>query len=844
MGGQREALAPDAARRAEWDMAARPSIQPSSLPIAPRVGDIARALEAGHLVLSAETGSGKTTYLPAALLEAMVGSGAILVLEPRRLAAVSAAVRASWLLGQKPGDSVGYRVRGATTAGPSTRLWYLTYAVFLRMVQDDPFLDGVRLVIFDEFHERSAVGDLCLAYALEAAGARDGLSIMLTSATLADPRLSLWLGASTMDVPGRTYPVDLAYLPSKDRPVAAVADGVDLALSRTSGDVLAFLPGARELAECASLVRARHTDVDALVLHGSLPLEAQRLVIDPPPAAPRRVVLATSVAETSVTVPRVGAVVDSGLSRLSLYDARLGMNRLSTLRSSDAEAEQRRGRAGRLGPGLCVRCWDRSDKLAPAREPEILRTELAGIALECAVRGAVRPADTRWLDAPPPAAWAAGLDLIRELGFVGTDCGATERGRAAAGLGADPRAAASVLSAVEADPGGPDAHAACLLAALGTERDAADFGQSQALDERVRFALDGGGGQRGAAILAEARRLYRRATGGQWSEAAARAAASEPGRLLAPGYPDRLARPRPDGFWEFRSGRQARPGPGLPVSGWVVAVDVDAGDRQGRIHRAAPVDDAVALAVLSKSAVQETVTEWKGLEARRVRRSRSGVFTLAETRLPRPSGGDLARAVADRLAAEGVDWLPWCGQAEAMLTRIRYASRHGAFEAPAWLDDARALATVLAESLPPWLSDSGPALDSQGLAQAVRYALDLDQPCLMATLDRVAPATLVTPGGRRRTIPYPEEGDARLSLRIQEVFGMESSPLVCGRPLVLELLSPADRPVQATSDLAGFWRNTYPRLRQELSRRYPKHHWPDDPLAAVPGKGLKPKMSP
>jgi ATP-dependent helicase HrpB len=480
-----------------------PRAQHFGLPIEAYIEEIAALLRRGSLALSAETGAGKTTALQAALALRYAEKGRILVLEPRRLAAIGAAQRCAELLGEPVGATAGYRVRGDTKAGPATRLEFMTVAVFLRIVQDDPFLEGVRLVVFDEFHERSAVGDLCLAFAREAAELREGLSLLVMSATLEADGVADYLGCPVLSVPGRAFPVELAYRPLApgQEPAEAAARAAAELYAAQGGSILVFLPGRRELNEAQSMLAALAPEADTRLLYGALPLESQRAVIAPAASKaggqPKRIILATSIAETSLTVPGVVAVVDAGLARFTRYHERGGMNRLVTERVSAAEAEQRRGRAGRLRPGFCLRCWSPDDRLKSQRDPEILRTELAGLALECALRGDSGGAALRWLTAPPPSAWESGRELLRELGLLNDDYAISERGIKAAALGVEPRSAAALLAAA---PG--DRQAAALCAALLGEG-AAGSGQGPEADLRERF--DGATENPGASVSRRAR---------------------------------------------------------------------------------------------------------------------------------------------------------------------------------------------------------------------------------------------------------------------------------------------------------------------------------------------------
>lgn len=817
------------------------------LPIFDLLPEIADAVARGRLALSAETGAGKTSAVPAYLAAERALPGKILVLEPRRLAAVAAASRVSELLGSPLGQAAGYRVRGDSRATGRTIVEFVTDAVFVRMAQDDPFLTGVSAVILDEFHERSAYGDLALAFALEAAEAREGLSVAAMSATMDAAAVAAYLGGPAITAPGRAYPVDVGYRPPTpgERAEDAVARAIREALDASVGDVLAFLPGLREIeAVRASLGRSS----DVLTLHGSMPLAEQRRVTLPPDGARRRVILATNVAETSLTVPRITAVVDSGLSRLSRFHAPSGLNRLVTERVSLAEADQRKGRAGRLGPGLCLRCWDGSDILAPSRGPELARTELSSVALECSVRGSSRIDATRWLDEPPRHMWDAAVETLWRIGLLDEGGRATDAGRTAASLGTEPRAAAALIAAAAGGDHIEGMHAAALAAAALTERgDQDDDGDYRSGLERLLAAAGRGrADDRGARILTEAGRLLSRLPGRPaFSAELASRALDAVGELLAPGFPDRLARRLADDSWEFPSGRRARSAYASPRVAWLLALDADAGDPLGYIRRAAPLGDRAAKAAMERGASASVELVWRGLSASAWERRRFGVIALTERRLDRAPRDLLAAGFAERLRAEGLAWLPWSDEARSIVDRARYVAAKGVVAAKGfvatpedWTDEA--VASALAADAADWLSDTGPVIDEAALVAMIASRLGPDG---VRALDRAAPPFVETPGGRRRRPTYPEAGPARLAGRIQEFFGMVNGPRTCGEPMTLELLSPADRPLQVTSDLAGFWRNAYPSIRAEMARRYPRHYWPTDPLAAEPTRGPRPRPS-
>ena len=881
----------------------------NDLPIAPLLPAIAAALnEGGALALQAQTGAGKTTAVPTYLVSNPGNTrfaGKIIILEPRRLAAIAAAHRVSALLGDRPGGLAGYRIRGAVKAGPKTRVEFVTQAVFLRMIQDDPFVQDIGLVIFDEFHERTLTADLALAFTLEARQARGDLFVLVMSATMETAKVAAYLGCPELSSAGRAWPVELRYLPPLPGEYieSTVARGIETALEASPGDILTFLPGLRELRRTASILadrgigqssgKPRWTNVEVVLLHGSLALEEQKKVISPEPGCGRRVVLATNVAETSLTVPGVTAVVDAGLSRFLGWHPRSGLNRLETGLVSLAEAEQRRGRAGRLGPGLCIRCWDKELGLPVSRGPEIGRSGLTGLVLECAARGIRSPADLRWLDPPPDRAWEAGATILADLGLIekpaktqadgpnkdwigslktegSQSIGAiTPAGRKVLSLGIDPRPGAALIAITgSAQPGNPlldgkaEVHTTILACAVLGERESDDFFGDGDFCSRLRRVLEGPSNERTKVILEEAQRLAGRLGLGRFDPDLAKPMVIEVGRLLAPGFPDRLARLLPDGSLEFRSGRRARAVAELPRSDWILALDVDAGDPLGTIRQGAALSAEAVLNALAQSSGWATELEWRGLKVIAFERLRSGCFVLSERRLASPDRAELVKAVRNRLVREGLNWLPWGDASTGFLARLRYATRLGIVsevnpslisgdagtaarsavtqELEDQLWDDVTVARYLDTTLVPYLMLNGPVLEEAALVHALTAMIEPDA---VRILNSVAPAIVRTPGGRSRSPEYPSTGPARLAMRIQEAFGLNQVPRICGRPLVIELLSPADRPLQVTDDLASFWKNTYPSLRTELKRRYPKHYWPEDPLTAEPTKGLRPRTT-
>ncbi len=850
-----------------FDPAAHPETR--DLPIVPYLPRIASLLEEqGAAVLVAEPGAGKSTLVPLSFLDRPRIAGTILVLEPRRIAAAGIAARMSELLGEPVGRRVGYRVRAEVRVSGATRIEVITEALLTRRIQHDPGLSGVGLVIFDEFHERSIHTDLGITLLQQVRELRGDLPVLVMSATIEGDRVAEFLGgAPVIPVPGRTFPVETHHrpMPSGKRFEDAFADTLRGILAEAEGDVLAFLPGAGEIRKTAERLGtvdpAGGGTLRVLPLHGMLGLDAQRIVLRPDPDGFRRVILATSVAETSITVPGIRIVVDSGFARLNRYHLRTGMDRLVTERESRSSADQRRGRAGRTAPGTAFRLWDDRLTLEASTPPEILRSDLSGLVLECAVWGAVAPGDLSWLDPPPVHAWEQARELLLLLGAVDRSGGATPLGFRMADLGLPPRLAAIVL----AGAAGGSAALAAVCAAVLDGRDESGIGDDA--DLRVRLeALRTGRTAKPAwreRVLREASRLLRRIDGGRNASSgrsgaaggaragrldrSPSATASRPlppwsaaeeegtGSLLLAGYPDRLAMRIDHGTFRFPSGRQA--GIRGPLAGeeWIVAPDADAGAVRGFIHLAAPLSPAEADAAAGRLAVTERILRWEGLSARNVTVRRIGRIVLEEHPGGRPDADTVALGFCDRVRSEGLGILPRDEETSRFLARCRYldANRERCRVPdgfPGWSDEA--LLAGLEGWLAPFLSaGKGPVIDAAGHRRALVSRLGGGD---RAALDREAPESIRLPGETKRRITWNSGEEPYLAIRIQDAFGLRETPLVCGRPLVIRLLSPAMRPLQITSDLPGFWRNTWPQVRKEMRGRYPKHRWPEDPTASAP----------
>lgn len=806
-----------------------------------------RAALAGgrRAVLEAPPGSGKTTRLPPQLLgEPWLEGRKVILLEPRRVAARAAARRMAHLQGEPVGGTIGYRTRMDTAVGPATRLEVVTEGVLTRMLQHDPGLDGVGLLLFDEFHERSLHADTGLALALETADVlRPDLRLVVMSATLDHLGVAALLGdAPVVRAAGRAYPVDTVWLgaPRRDVP-SAVAHAVVQALAVHEGDVLAFLPGMREISAAArALDGAVPPRTMVLALHGTLPPAEQDRVLQPAPPGARKVVLATAIAQTSLTIEGIRVVVDAGLARVPRWNPARGMGRLETVRVSRASADQRRGRAGRTAPGTCYRLWSEAEHAALLAHdvPEILAADLAPLALDLAVMG-IRDAGTlRWLDAPPAGAWAAARELLAELGALDESGAATRHGRAMGQLPLHPRLA-HLLAAAPADARGVAADIAALL----SERDLLrhDGGPPPAdlqlrLDLLRRRGAAHPGADRGAVARARdaADRLRRQV------RAPVTPSDTEVGELLALAYPDRVARRRPGDEPRFvlRNGTGARlaAGDALSAEPWLVVAETDGARPEARIVTAAPIAEAAVHARFGADIEQRVtvaIDDASGALRSRVE-ERLGAIVLAERAGGRPDVAATAAALTAWLSRRGVDALPW--DARALGLRARLAFLHGLDAAWPDVADAALLASV-DTWLAPAVSEAG-SLRGISLGDLLLGRLDWRQ---RGELDALAPTHLEVPSGSRIALSYDDAASPVLAVRLQEMFGATTTPAVGGGrvPVTLHLLSPAGRPVQVTRDLPSFWRGAYFEVRKDLRGRYPKHHWPDDPMAAPPRRGAR-----
>ena len=832
------------------------------LPIAEILDKLGQAM-AQHpcAVLRAPPGAGKTTCVPLFFLNAgWLQENKIVMLAPRRLAARAAANRMSRMLGEKVGRTVGYRVRMDTKVSSVTRIEVITEGVLTRLLQNDPALTRVGLVIFDEFHERSLDADLGLALCLDLQGVLNTeLKLLVMSATMAIEPVAALLGdAPVIDAKGRSFPIQTHYIgghtPSGD--MIEVTGAVLSAAKREQGNILVFLPGAAEIRQVArQLANAglgRRWQVMPLL--GNLtPMEQDR-AISHTPEGYRKIVLATAIAETSLTIEGINVVVDCGLQRVSRFDIRSGMSRLVTLPVNRASADQRRGRAGRLGPGICIRLWSQAIQgtLASDRRPEMLEADLCGLALELARWGIRHPGDLRWLDSPPEGAYKAARNLLKSMNALDRDNTITPHGREMAAMPVHPRLAHML---VMARPLG-QIRAACDLAALLTERDPLRFETGRIdVDLQLRFDLLQARRKgrsfthplarvnEGAckAILKVAEQLYRQADG---PSSPNEQPGTDIGRLLAWAYPDRIARRRSDdrGRYLMTGGQGVRLDATMAMASeaFIVAVEADGQRRDGRIYRAAAYSQALLEEQYADNLTWQEDVRWddkrQSVRARRV--LQMGALTLRSAPLKVPDEARLLSAMINGIAQNGLDVLPWNKKLRNWQARVCFL--HRMLEDEKWPDlSDKPLAAEMLHWLGPFLSGITRLRDLNrvDLRAALFSHLAYDQ---HRQLDRLAPTHWTVPSGSRIPIDYTGKVPI-LAVRLQEMFGLEQTPVVAGgrQPLLIHLLSPAHRPVQVTQDLAGFWKNSYHEVKKEMKGRYPKHHWPEDPLAAQPTSRTK-----
>ena len=793
-------------------------------------------------VLVAPPGAGKTTRVPLVLLdEAWAKNKKILVLEPRRLAARAAAARMASALGEQVGDTIGLRVRFGSKISKRTRIEVITEGVFTRLVLDDPSLESIAAVLFDEFHERSLDADLGLALAREVQqGLRDDLKILVMSATLDGARVAALLGdAPVVESEGRAFAVETRYLgrDPRERIERQVADAVQRALRADTGSALVFLPGAAEIRRTEALLKERVAEpiVDIVALYGALDAGDQDRAISPSPAGRRKVVLATSIAETSLTIEGVRVVIDSGLSRVPRYEPDVGLTRLETVRVSRAAADQRRGRAGRTEPGVCYRLWEepQTGSLEAYTRPEILSADLSSFMLDLAQWGVSDPTKLAFLDPPPQAALSEARALLGELGAIDAEGRITDEGRKLRRLPLPPRLARMVVDAAAEGAGTQAAAIAAVLTERGLGGDDPDLRHrlDQFRRDRSRRAED-------------ARAMVRR-----WSDLVGgkeTGGDQSPGSLLALAYPDRIAKSRGNGNGAFLlangRGGNVDAASGLAREPFLAVAELTGAAAASRIILAAPIALAeIEARFADKIEDREAVSFDAASASLRARRSRRlGALVLAEQTKAVESTAESAQRLAEGIAAIGIGKLPWSKAQLQLRDRVQFLRKP---EGDEWPDlSNEALARTAAEWLAPFLS--GKTALAQIGADELSAALDALLPwALRKRLDAEAPTHFTAPSGSAVPIDYEAEQGPTVSIRVQELFGLAQHPAIAGGrvPLVIELLSPAYRPVQVTRDLPGFWRGSYADVKTEMRGRYPRHPWPDDPLDAPATRRAKPR---
>ncbi|CUU13693.1 ATP-dependent helicase HrpB [Bradyrhizobium sp. JR7.2] len=815
------------------------------LPIDAVLDDLSRTLEAHNsAVLVAPPGAGKTTRVPLALLDAPWAAGKkIIVLEPRRIAARASAERMAKSLGERAGETVGYRVRFGSKISRATRIEVVTEGIFTRQILDDPELSGIAAVLFDEFHERSLDADMGLALARDAqTGLREDLRILVMSATLDGARVARLLGeAPVVESEGRAFPVETRYLGRKaDAPVERqMADAIASALRADGGSVLAFLPGAAEIRRTQNFLSERVQDasIEIVPLFGALDAAVQDRAIAPAPKGTRKVVLATSIAETSLTIEGVRIVVDSGLARVPRYEPDIGLTRLETVRAARAAVDQRRGRAGRTEPGVCYRLWDepQTASLAPYTQPEILSADLSSLVLDLAQWGVADPSALSFLDPPPLPAWKEAKSLLSELNALDGDGRITAEGKSLRALALPPRLARMIVDSHRVGSG----EAAAEIAAIVTERGLG--GDSVDLEyRRDQFRRDR------SPRAASARDLARR-----W---ASQVAASEKavtgqddlstGLMLAYAFPDRVARNRGNGTFVLANGRGAavEQTSSLARAPYIAIGEMTGTAASGRVLLAAPIgEDDIERHFAEHIETVDEISFDRGAMALRARRKRAlHAITLSEATLAVSPSEETARIFADGLIAAGLDRLPWSKAAKQWRDRVMFLRKAEGDSWPDLSDDG--LIARRDDWLVPALYDKIALKDiSAGdLSDALMALLPWE---MRARLDREAPTHFEAPTGSVLAIDYEAEQGPTIAVRLQELFGLNTHPsIAAGKvPLVLELLSPAQRPVQVTRDLPGFWRGSYAAVRSDLRGRYPRHPWPEDPASALPTRRVKPR---
>jgi len=822
-------------------------VDSSPLPIDAALPELTAALRANNAaVLVAPPGAGKTTRVPLVLAaepwaQLSGQSTRILVLEPRRLASRAAAARMAHNLNEAVGETVGLRVRFGSKVSRKTRIEIVTEGIFTRMIVDDPMLADVGAVLFDEFHERSLDADLGLALARDAQqGLREDLKILVMSATIDGARVGALLGgAPVIESQGRIFPVETRYIGRDARPIEPqVADTIMRATRAERGSVLAFLPGTAEIRRTQNLLESRaDAATDIVPLYGALGGDEQARAIEPARPGRRKIVLATSIAETSITIEGVRIVVDSGLARVPRYEPDVGVTRLDTVRVSRAAADQRRGRAGRIEPGVCYRLWDepQTTALEPYARPEILAADLSSFALDLAAWG-VDADKLAFLDPPPRAALTEAKALLSALGAIDEGGRITEEGRQLRRLPLPPRLARMVIDAARVGQGMLAAELAALIGERGLGGDDIDMRERLAALRRDRSAR-----ARDARAMAQ-----------RWVEVVDMSSSASGGgdlsvgALIALAFPERIAKNRGGtaGAFLLANGRGANLDPASPLARepFLAVAELAGSAAQGRILSAAPITlDEIETHFADRIVAREDVAfDAASLSLRGRNSRRLGAIVLGEQAVPVLPDENNARLFAESIANLGIDRLPWTEALKQWRDRVMFLRRSEGAEWPDLSDAA------LAGSAAEWLARALGGRTALAGLPADEFAAALGELLpwpLRRRLDAEAPIYFEAPTGTRVPIDYASEGGPKIAIRVQELFGLDRHPAIAGGkvPLAIELLSPAQRPVQTTRDLPGFWRGSYAAVRAEMRGRYPKHPWPEDPIAAAPTRRAKPR---
>lgn len=768
------------------------NMQIDDLPITPYLDSICESLKTSPshcLVLTAQTAAGKSTVLPLALLKHF--SGQIVMLEPRRLAVLGIANRVSSLLEEKPGQTCGYQMHHESRVSDKTRFTVVTEAILTRKLQSDPLLEGISVIVIDEFHERSIHADLALAFLKETLALRDDLFVLVMSATMQTKQLCEYLQAPLVQVPGKQFDVSIEYA---DTLSVAQAVREEVLHPHDDGTILAFLPGIKEIRKAKEQIEEYGIDAEICVLHSSIDFAEQKRVLEKKDNTKRRVILSSAIAETSLTVPDVTVVIDSGLSRISQYNARLGMEELVTVQSSVFNAEQRAGRAGRIKPGTCIRLYNKHDVRQVATAPQILTSDLSSLVLECAEWGSGTDARTSldWLDEPPQAAWNSAVDLLTLLGCI-KDGHITAQGKACLTMGTNVRLACVALSGL---PFGKEAESI---------RIASQFSKELYINDMERRIA----------------RINR-------TELTPKAKDFSTEYALISGFPDRIARcENDDGVYQFASGRKAVLAEAKrPFTKYIVAPSVDAGETTGRIYAFNPLSEAFAEAFLEANSVtnERSWFENGSQKLHSVQECAYGKLILWKKDI-KTNARSYMQAVCNEVAQKGLEWLPLNEAAQDLLLRAEFFVQNAKNEGYE-TEDIQQRLCLLAQTVNEWLSpfmSEETKLNAQIVFDALSWYLDAQ------TVNKAVPKTIcLVSGSKPKRITYTKQNDTiipSIEIIIQQAFGCLTTPKILGVPVLFRLLSPARRPLQVTSDLEHFWEETWPEICSEMKARYPKHNW-------------------